>query len=222
VLAFVKMRQLAARHGACRVFTGLREDVEQRLRQGEALAAEGSPCQLFADLDRGVEWCENQLLEAAWSRRRKSVPLVLQLTELFPDPAHATAFMGYLERAHWPAGQALWHPGEKPDAMYFIESGQVTVLTDSAGPQSRRLRALSAGTVVGERSFFTGQVHRTAAVAERPSVLYRLSAAAFQRMRQDAPQTAMVFQEFIIRLLAGHLSHAYEELKVLFADGRPA
>jgi SulP family sulfate permease len=220
-LAFVKMRQLAARQGACRVFTGLRPDVEQQLRLGGGLAAEGSPCQVFADLDRGVEWCENQLLEAGWSRRRKAVPLVLQLTELFPQPGHAASFMGYLERLHVPAGQALYHQGEKPDAMYFIESGQVTVLLESAGQWSLRLRTLSAGTTVGERSFFTRRVHRTSAVAEQPSVLYRLSAAAFERLQHDAPQTAMVFQEFIIRLLADYLSHAYEELEVLLGDGRP-
>jgi hypothetical protein len=52
-------------------------------------------------------------------------------------------------------------------------------------------------------------------------VLYRLSLTALGRMRAEAPQAAMVFQEFIIRLLSDHLSHAYEELAVLFGDGRP-
>jgi SulP family sulfate permease len=219
VLAFVKMRQLAARHNACRVFTALHPAIEQQLRAGGGLEDDTSPCQVFADLDRGVEWCENQLLEAGWSRRRKSVPLVLQLSELFPDPSHSAAFMGYLERLALNAGQALYRQGEKPDAMYFIESGQVTVLLGSEGQWSLRLRTLNAGTTVGERSFFTGRPHGTSARAEEPTVLYRLSTDAFERMCREAPQTAMVFQEYIIRLLADYLSHAYAELQVLFADG---
>jgi SulP family sulfate permease len=222
VLAFVKMRQLAARSGAFRVFTALRPEVEQQLRLGGGLDGEGGPCHVFADLDHGVEWCENQLLEAGWSRRRKSVPLVLQLTELFPDPGQASAFMAYLERLQVPAGQPLYRQGEQPDAMYFIESGQVTVLLGSGEKWSLRLRTLSAGTTVGERSYFTGRAHRTSAVTEQNCVLYRLSLAALGRMRAEAPQAAMVFQEFIIRLLVEHLSGAYEELEVLFADAPPA
>jgi SulP family sulfate permease len=222
VLAFVKMRQLADRAGVCRVFTGLRPELEQRLRLGGGLDGAGGPFQLFADRDRGVEWCENQLLEAGWSRRRKSVPLVLQLAELFPDPSQAAGFMTFLERLYVPGGLALYGQGEKPDAMYFIESGQVTVLLQSAGEWSLRLRTLSAGTTVGERSFFTGRPHRTSAVTERDSVLYRLSVEALGRMRAEAPQAAMVFQEFIIRLLSDHLNHAYEELGVVFGDARPA
>jgi SulP family sulfate permease len=219
-LGFVKIRQLAARHGVCRVFTGLRPHVEQQLRLGGCLDAEGSSCQVFPDLDRGVEWCENQLLEAGWSRRRKSVPLVLQLTELFPAPDQAAAFMTYLERLHVPAGHTLFDQREEPDAMYFIESGQVTVLLRLEPQWSMRLRTVSAGTTLGEQSFFTGRPHQTSAVAEVPSVLYRLSHAAMQRLRHDAPQTAMTFQEFIIRSLAERLAYAYEEIEVFLADAR--
>jgi SulP family sulfate permease len=220
-LGFVKIRQLASRHGACRVFTALRPGVEQQLRQGDCLDAEGSACQLFPDLDRGVEWCENQLLEAGWSRRRKSVPLVLQLTELFPAPEQAATFMTYLERLHVPAGQALFHQDEKPDSMFFIESGQLTVLLELEGQWSMRVRTVSAGTTLGEHSFFTGRPHRTSARAELPSVLYRLSAQAMERLRREAPQTALVFQEFLIRQLAERLTYAYEEIEVLLADTRP-
>jgi SulP family sulfate permease len=220
-LGFVKIRQLAARHGVCRVFTALRPDVAQQLRQGGCLEAEGSACEVFPDLDRGVEWCENQLLEAGWSRRRKAVPLVLQLTELFPAPEQAATFMTYLERLHVPAGHTLFQQGEAPDAMYFIESGQLTILLKMGDEWSMRLRTLSAGTTLGEQSFFTRRPHRSTAVAELPSVLYRLSDAAMARLRNESPQTAMVFQEFIIRLLAERLGYAYEEIEVLLSDARP-
>jgi SulP family sulfate permease len=219
-LGFVKIRQLAARHGVWRVFTALRPDVSQQLRQGGCLEAEGSACEVFPDLDRGVEWCENQLLEAGWSRRRKAVPLVLQLTELFPAPEQAATFMTFLDRLHVPAGHTLFQQNEPPDAMYFIESGQLTILL-KMDEWSMRLRTLSAGTTLGEQSFFTRRPHRSTAVAESPSVLYRLSDAAMARLRNESPQTAMVFQEFIIRLLAERLGYAYEEIEVLLSDARP-
>jgi SulP family sulfate permease len=220
-LGFVKIRQLAARHGVCRVFTALRPDVEQQLRQGECLNAEGSPCQLFPDLDRGLEWCENQLLEAGWSRRRKSVPLALQLIELFPASDQATAFMTYLERLPIPAGHTLFRQGDEPDALYFVESGQLTVLLRVEPQRSMRLRTLSAGTILGEQSFCTRRPHRTTAVAEQPSVLYRFSDAALERLRREAPETAMAFQQFIIRLLAERLAYAYEEIDDFQAEAGP-
>jgi len=105
--------------------------------------------------------------------------------------------------------------------MYFIESGQLTVLLRLEPHWSMRLRTLSAGTTLGEQSFFTRRPHRTTAVAELPSVVYRLSDAAIARLRHEAPQTAMVFQEFIIRQLAERLAYAYEEIEVFLADARP-
>jgi SulP family sulfate permease len=219
-LGFVKIRQLAARHRACRVFTAMQPQVDQQLRRGNCLDAEGSECQVFADLDHGVEWCENQLLETGWSRRRKAVPLTLQLTELFPVPDQAAAFMTYLERLNLPAGQTLYRQGQPPDAMYFIESGQLSILLGPAGQWSVRLRTVSAGTTLGEQSFFTRQPRRTTAVAELPSVLYRLSDAAMEKLRQDAPLTAMFFQEFIIRLLAERLGYTYEEIEVFRGESQ--
>jgi SulP family sulfate permease len=220
-LGFVKIRQLASRYSACRVFTGMLPGVEHQLRAGDCLDAEGSPCQIFPDLDRGVEWCENRLLEAGWSRRRKAVPLTLQLTELFPDPDQAAAFMSYLERVHLPEGQILFRKGEDPDAMYFIESGQVSVMLGLESQWSFRVRTLSAGTTLGEQSFFTRAPRRTTAITELPSVLYRLSKAALARLRRDAPETAMAFQDFVLRLLAERLSYAYEEIDVFRDEVRP-
>jgi SulP family sulfate permease len=219
-LGFVKIRQLAARYGASWVFTALRPEVEQQLRQGGCLDGEGSAVQVFPDLDRGVEWCENQLLEAGWSRRRKSVPLTLQLAELFPAPEQAAAFMTYLERLHIPAGHTLFNQNDESKAMYFIESGQMTILL-RLGQWSMRLRTVSAGTTLGEDSFFIRRPHRTTAAAELPSVLYKLSDAALERLQREAPQTAMAFQDFMIRLLAERLAYAYEEIEVFLAEARP-
>ena len=42
-----------------------------------------------------------------------------------------------------------------------------------------------------------------------------------ERLRREAPQTALVFQEFLIRQLAERLTYAYEEIEVLLADTRP-
>jgi SulP family sulfate permease len=214
VFGFVKMRQLGDKLGVCQVFTGLQPAVRQRLEEGGCLGPDDPLCQTFADLDRGLEWCENQLLASTWSRRRKAVPLALQLTELFPEAGQAQAFMAYLERLAVPAGHVLYKEGEAADAMYFIESGQVTVLLRTEAHGSLRLQTLSAGTTVGEMALFTRGPHRTSAVAEEPSTLFRLSADGLDHLRREAPPTATVFQDFIIRLLADRLTLAYQEIDV--------
>jgi SulP family sulfate permease len=214
VFGFVKLRQLAQKNGLCQVFTGLQPAVRLRLEQGGCLASDGAPCETFADLDRGVEWCENQLLATTWSRRRKSVPLALQLTELFPDPEQAQAFMGYLERLTVGPGHVIYREGEAGDAMYFIESGQLTVFLRTEDEGSLRLQSLGAGTAVGEMALFTRHPHRISVVAEKPSTLFRLSAAQLDRLRRESPSAATVFQDYIIRLLADRLALAYQEIDV--------
>jgi SulP family sulfate permease len=70
-------------------------------------------------------------------------------------------------------------------------------------------------TVVGEMGFYR-QVPRTASViAEEPSVVYRLTREAFDRMQTQDPAAASVFHKLIIRLLSDRLEFANREIAAL-------
>ncbi|MCY7284247.1 MAG: cyclic nucleotide-binding domain-containing protein, partial [Cyanobacteria bacterium CAN_BIN43] len=211
VLSFTKLQQIAQQQQLALVFTYLSPTVAQQLRQGSVLQADNSLCQVFADLDRGIEWCENQILEAIPQRRRRSLPLALQLDNLFTNGDHVSGFMGYLEEMDMEVGQILFHQGDRADALYLIELGEVT-LSSSMGAQTCRIQSLGAGNLVGEIDFYLCVPHQTSAIVDQPSTLYRLSQDAAQQMRQDHPEVAATFQEFVIGTLSDRLTVSYRQV----------
>ena len=212
VLSFTKLKQIAQQHQVVLVFTHLSIAAQQQLRQGGVLQAEDEQCQVFPDLDRGIEWCENQILEAIPQRRRRSLPLALQLDDLFTNADHVSDFIDYLEELDLESGQVLFHQGDAADALYLIELGQVTLLSGAAEEQVQRFQSLGSGNLVGEMAFYLRAAHPTAAIVDQPSTLYRLSWAAAQQMQQEKPAVAATFQEFVIRILSDRLGSSYKEI----------
>jgi sulfate permease, SulP family len=215
VLSFVKLKQLAYKAGITLVFTELDAEITKLLQQAGCLKPDDPICQVFPDLDRGVEWCETQILGTVPWRRSRFLPLSLQLQRFFSDPEQVSNFMPYLEKVSVPVGEFLFRQGAAPDALYFVESGQVSTLLELNENQTLRLQTLGAGTIVGEIAFHRQAPYRASAIADQPTTVYRLTHTALQTMRQNNPQTAAVYQEFLLSLLADRLSQAYEEIESL-------
>ncbi|MBD3886628.1 SLC26A/SulP transporter family protein [Phormidium tenue FACHB-886] len=215
VLSFIKIRQLVQKHGVQLVLTHLHPTILQQLQQGGCILAQNDLIQVFAELDRGIEWCEDQILETLSLRRRRALPLALQLSEVFASADQVSSFIHYLQKTQVPAEHLLFRQGDSSDTLYFIESGRVTIILQLQDGQTRRLRTLGAGMILGENSFYLSVPHKTSAIADQPSTLYGLSKAHLQTMRQEQPEVAAAFQDFIIRLLADRLTYAYKEIEEL-------
>lgn len=215
ILGFEKLKQIAEKRAFYLVFTQLSPSMQRQLQRGRVLQADDSICQVFPDLDRGVEWCENQILKSINWRRKKALPLVLQLNSWFPDEPHLSNLVDYLEELDIEAGYKLFNQGETATALYIIEFGQVTVWLSHDYQTARRVQTLGAGSFVGEMEFFLGTAHQTTAIADSSSTLYSLSLEMFMQMQQEAPQTAIAFQKAVNYLLAERLSYAYQEIDQL-------
>lgn len=216
VLSFVKLKQLARKQALRLVFTSLDAIAEKMLRQGGVFENNDLICLVFADLDRGMEWCETQILEAVTWRRGRFMPLTLQLQRVFSDPDQVAPFTKYLKRSQLAPGEWLFRQGTVANVLYFVESGQISTLLER-DQQTTRLQTLSIGTTVGEIAFHTQSKHRTSAIADQPTILYSLSVESLQQMRQNDPQVATVFQEFMMALLATRLNQAYQEIENLLS-----
>ncbi|MDX2211791.1 MAG: SulP family inorganic anion transporter [Oculatellaceae cyanobacterium bins.114] len=217
VLSFVKLKQLARKQALRLVFTHLQPLTETLLRQGGCLEENDTLCLIFTDLDRGMEWCEGQILESVTWRRGRFMPLTLQLQRVFSDPDQVAPFTKYLERSQLASGDWLFRQGAKPEALYFVESGQISTLLERHDQQTVRLQTLGVGTTVGEIAFHTQSPYRTSAIADQSTIVYSLSIERLQQMRQTDPQIATAFQEFMIALLATRLDQAYQEIENLLS-----
>ncbi len=217
VLSFIKMEQLAAQQEIALVFTDLEASLYTRLKRGGALRDEAEVCHQFVDLDRGMEWCENQLLEGISWRRSRFLPLPLQLQRQFSDPTQVAVVMGYLTRQSLEAGEFLFEQAKSPDQLYFLESGQISISTPLASGGSQRLLTASAGTVMGAVEFYTGTPYGHTAIADQRSVIYGLATADLARMQQEHPQAAAALDAFSAGFLAECLAQAQQEVRKLLA-----
>ncbi|MBI5527252.1 MAG: SLC26A/SulP transporter family protein [Deltaproteobacteria bacterium] len=206
VMGFIKMRQAAVRGNFMLVFTRLTPGVRKLLEVEGFGGEDDGVFGVFPDLDHGIEWCEDRILGsggAACAGACKT--LADQLAEVLPAGADASTLFAYFSRLDAAAGEKLMAQGAEPDALYYLESGRLTVELATEAGESVRLRSVAAGTVVGEVGLYMGGVRTASVVAETAAVLWRLSRTDLERMEREAPDAAAAFHRFMARLLAERL-----------------
>lgn len=187
-------------------------------RHGDALRAHGMlgteapadaarrPWLLHEDADRAIEASELALLAAA-GLPPMGTPVPLAQCELF---AGLGAQDFELVRARLPerelgAGERLFAQGDAGDALYVLHAGSISVV-DAARRQ--RFVSFSPGMTFGELAVLDGGGRTADAVADEPSRVCVLSAAAMQQLEREAPDVAARLYRNLARHLAVRLREA--------------
>lgn len=215
VLAFVKVRTLADSRNFTMVLTGLADSVRRQLEQGGFAVAEPR-VHTFAELDRGVEWCEERVLEtrvSASPERRRPPAAVLRAG--LGDSVDPQRLMEYLEPLEVEAGQELIRQGDSSDDLYFLESGRLTAQLTRPDGEAIRIQTMGPGTVVGEVSLYGGTARTASVISETPSRLHRLTRASLETMQERDPELAAVLHRLFAGLLASRLADAQETVRAL-------
>lgn len=215
VLTFIKLLKIARQQKLTLVYTNLMAKLETQLRQGGGIDQEEKLCYILPDLDRGLEWCESQLLSDACSEEAKKTSLKEQLTDLFLTSEQAERFAEYLTPQSVETGEVIFEAGADRQCLYFIESGQVSVLLELPDGQTKRLQTHSNGSVLGEMRFYGKPPLSSLVVADHPSQLYRLDRATFEEMKQVHPDLAYALQEYIVRFLCDSLTRREEQVRII-------
>jgi SulP family sulfate permease len=202
VLSFVKMTQLAEQHDFVIVFTQSSSTVLHQLEQGGILEDEGR-ARAFSELDRGLEWSENQLLEGAGiSLTEQSVPLESFLETIAPEPNDVAVLV--------PMRQ-----GDAPDAVFYVESGRVRIQVEIDEGKTVRLLSMGPGSIIGELEMYRGRQRSASAVTESSAVIHRISAESLIHLERQDPDRASAFHRLICRLLAERLTKTINTLQAL-------
>lgn len=221
VISFVKMRRLAKQSDIVLILTDLTPEIDAKLSQSHIIDAVGDEEQpnvvvrVFSDLDHGVEWCENQILGRGTFRRRRFVPLAMQLEDVFPLPNKTTKFLNHLEKLKVQPGYCLYRQGDVSEAIYFVESGQISILKELEKDEVVRVGTVTGGTVIGEVGFYKESVNQDSAIANEPCSLYRLSRETLTQLEHQEPELASACHHFIAKLLAERVAQADERTRVL-------
>ncbi|MGW8318650.1 MAG: SLC26A/SulP transporter family protein [Candidatus Promineifilaceae bacterium] len=213
-LSFARMGQHTQLHNIHLLFTGLSPKLWRQL-EGGGLDEEGELFHRLADLDRGVEWCERQILAAAGAGTSEPRDLRQQLEEILGGPADIGGLLEHLERQEVGAGYVLMRQGDAPDVLYFIESGQVTAQMEGPAGQTVRLQTMQGGHVVGEIGFYLGQQRTATVIADGPSVIYCLTREALAQMERQEPQAASTLHRVVVHLSAQRIAHLVRTVAAL-------
>jgi SulP family sulfate permease len=220
VVSFTRMKRLTETQGVTLIFTELPEGVRAQLERGGCLeggaGAKDGAIRVFEDLDRGLQWCEDALLEAAEDRPATSEALRSELSSIVHDEGLVTRLLAYLERVEAKEGFDLFLAGDEAAELFLVESGEVEAWLKVAGGRERRLRSMGPGTVVGESALYLGGRRSASVRTTQPSVLYRLSGAALERMTSEAPELAAAFHRFVAAMLADRMVSTTSAAQMLF------
>jgi len=208
VAIFTKMQQLAERQKFTLILTSLSDSIQRKLTRHGLNLAETPYFKLFPDLDRGLEWGENRIIQdAQLTITTTREPLERLLRASFPKHIDVTRLMKYLTEQPLAAGETLFKQGESADALYFVEKGALTALLDLGEGKLLRLRTVSGGATIGEMALYSGGGKRAATVvAEQESVIYCLRFDDLAKMEKEEPEVASAFHQYIAKLLAVRLA----------------
>ncbi|HMZ07488.1 MAG TPA: SulP family inorganic anion transporter [Anaerolineales bacterium] len=205
VISFVKCRQITEAQGITLVLTNLSAQMQQRFEL-DGLSENEKGIRIFTDLDHGLEWCEEQMLDIEQvTTLHTPVTLSAQLADSGFERVNTKRLLNYLERVTFKEGETLIQQGDEADRLYFIEMGIVSVYLELGDQKRVRLRTLGLGTAIGETGLYFGTTSTASAIAELPVTAYRLTRAALAEMKQKEPELAASFHEFSARLLSERL-----------------
>jgi CRP-like cAMP-binding protein len=139
----------------------------------------------------------------------KATMKALQHIKLFAglEADQLQCFAGYLETIKVPQFGNLVRKGQHGDAMYIVMDGEMRALTIIEGKESI-LATMGPGDCFGEISLLDQGPRSADVVANRDSILLKLSNTGFERLVREAPALALPFVLAVSREAVQRVRHA--------------
>jgi len=146
----------------------------------------------FPDTDTALEHCEDLLLRmdgVVQAVSQEALPLPQMGLAAGLSAEQAERLQKYLVRVDLAEGEVLFRNGEPGDSLFLVAQGSVSIRVPSipASAYSPRLAAFGPGVVLGEMAVIEGKPRSADAIADEPSVLYRLDRQHFDQLCQEDP-----------------------------------
>ena len=205
------IRALLERHLKV-VVTGVKRTRAAHLRF-RLQAAEG--LQHRADLDRGLEACEDEILMHSTVMTGGLLSQSLAQNSLLQDltETEITAVLMLGAIREFAQGAVLFRKDEPADGIWLLESGVVSILTGE-GDNAIRLATFGPGQFVGEMGFIDGKTRSATAWADSPVQALLLDTGAIAELQASEIEIALK----ITRNIARELSHRVRLSTALMAD----
>lgn len=194
------------------VLTGLQKTRSAELR---AVLSHIDGVAYRIDLDRGLELCEEMLLQNATVIASPLMITPLEknvlLQDLDTDEITTVLMMG--ERRQVAKGAPLFRRDAQADGIWLLEEGIVSILANDSD-SAARLSTFGPGQFVGEMGFIDGKTRSATALADSPVTALLLDTQAIDALVDQQPATALK----ITRNIARELSYRVRSTSALIAE----
>ncbi len=169
-----------------------------------------------ADLDRALEWAEDQILASRSAQVQPVQESAAALGELGAEltAAQCVALQALMGSRRYAPGEVIIRQGERERTLLWVEVGTVTLSTSELPEQGVRLSVIGAGAVFGEMAFLNGMARTAYAHAgSQGALLNTLTWERFQQWRQSDPEGALLFITALARMGIRRLGASSRELR---------
>ena len=197
------------------VLTDLASNLRGQLRQHGVLQ-DPNRVLIFESLDRGLEYCEEEILSSEQITQigvPKNLSQQLELCGFAPE--YTERLHAYLEPFEVEAAETLIRQGDHSQDLFFIEEGKVSIYINLENGELYRLRTMGGGTVVGELSLYAAAPRTASVITNSPTRLYRLTEEAFQKLEREDRELAIQFHRYIAGRISARLSDANRAMEAL-------
>ncbi|MGK7939320.1 MAG: SLC26A/SulP transporter family protein [Crocosphaera sp.] len=211
LINFLKIKQLIKSYSIHLVLTNLTTKYQNKLQKQVGLQEEF--IHIFEEMNQGLAWCEEQLLNQYYPIHKSCQLLENQLKKFFPPSVDSSKLMTYLKPFKLLPGDVLFTPGHLTLGMYFLESGKLSVIKEITPGKTKYLRTYKSETIIGEIGFYKQSNHSASVIADEYSSVYFLSSHDFRRMEKEEPELAVAFHKFIIKVLIERLQYREQDMQ---------
>jgi SulP family sulfate permease len=210
--SFAQIKQTAAASGARIVLVNLTPELKRAFHAAMFISGNVT---VASDLDRALETCEQEIIEAHRTEADDTQSLRAWLSDALGNAQYADRLTHYCRRLEVPAGEIVAQQGEPAASMHFILEGRIGIGVELGEGRTMRVRSLGRHTTIGEMGLITGRPRSATIETEADSVLYELSADAYERLKKEDPALSQALLGYVVSVMSERLSFANRAVGIL-------
>ena len=210
--SFAQIKHTASECGTRIVLVNLTPELEKAFRTVGFIADDVIRA---TDLDRALESCEQAVIEKHRAEGGEGRSLLGWLSDALGNPDYAGRLAEYCRRLEVETGDVIARQGEPAASMHFILEGRVGIIVNLDDSRTMRVRSLGRHTTIGEMGLITQRPRSATIQAEATSVLYELSAEAYERIKREEPALSAALLGYVVAVMSERLSFANRIIGVL-------
>jgi sulfate permease, SulP family len=171
---------------------------------------------MFPDVDRAIEWAEDELLGELRADAAADVDLPLASVPILRDftADQIARFRAALQPVAWVAGEVIVRQGEPGSWLFIVTRGRASVhLADDR--DGIRLATFAPGAVFGELAILDRGPRSATVTADKDAAGFSLGATAFAKLSEHDPDVAINLLSALGRELSLRLRDANMTIRQL-------